>query len=288
MHQNLSVGIAHDVAARNLFFAPGCGEATAHRLVPVLNASPSWSIRSACVRVPTTPNLAPYFLRQKSATALASRRIRATPPSPPVAQAPFLHQSQISRERNENARLPRGYVRPDSLYGGDFPLRWSSSWHRVRIGRVTSSCHLSPARSLCFRPRLSARRSASISSTKPLAIATWRAPSLGLRQFDGRCDFNASPTASFEQLLNRNDHLDSRHRAMPIVTIITPPRDLRRQPSGCLPWADPILRSPSDQGTTEALRLGEDNDCTNYAQIDPTHRHGYIDGRLGRRLASDV
>jgi hypothetical protein len=29
-----------------------------------------------------------------------------------------LHQSQIWRERNENARLPKGYVRPDSLYGG--------------------------------------------------------------------------------------------------------------------------------------------------------------------------
>jgi hypothetical protein len=29
-----------------------------------------------------------------------------------------------------------------------------------------------------------------------------------------------------------------------------------------------------------SLRLGEDNDCTNYTQIDPTHRHGHIDGRL--------
>ena len=34
--------------------------------------------------------------------------------------------------------------------------------------------------------------------------------------------------------------------------------------------------------------LGEGNECANYAQIDPTHRHGHIDGRLGRRLASDV
>jgi hypothetical protein len=25
---------------------------------------------------------------------------------------------------------------------GLFPLRWSSSWHRVRIGRVTPSCPL--------------------------------------------------------------------------------------------------------------------------------------------------
>jgi hypothetical protein len=45
---------------------------------------------------------------------------------------------------------------------------------------------------------------------------------------------------------------------------------------------------PQNTGITEVLRLGEDNDCKNYTQIDPTHRHGHIDGRLGRRLASDV
>jgi len=37
-----------------------------------------------------------------------------------------------------------------------------------------------------------------------------------------------------------------------------------------------------------AYQLGEGNECANYTQIDPTHRHGHIDGRLGRRLASDV
>jgi hypothetical protein len=91
----------------------------------------------------------------------------------------------------------------------------------------------------------------------------------------------------------------SRHRAMPIVTISTALRAISGEKQGsrqdAYHGADPMLHSPSDQGiepqnieTTEALRLGEDNDCTNYTQIDPTHWHGHIDGRLGRRVASDV
>jgi len=62
-------------------------------------------------------------------------------------------------------------------------------------------------------------------------------------------------------------------------------RHKQGSPSGCLPSRASLMFVPRDRASESR---DKDNDCTNYTQIDPTHRHGHIDGRLGRRLASDV